>query len=106
MDIEDGMPEGHAVLMGGESLLCATNQHVLPGVHQVAHVAGERLSCPFQLLARADAVLSPTALELDPAIVGSTSNAGAAPVTARRFVEGLSAQRISSNFPPLVSAPT
>jgi len=98
VDIEAGMPEGHAVLMGGESFLCATNQQVLPGVHQVAHVAGERLSCPFQLLARADAGLSADRLGLDPAIVGPTPHE-ATQVTAQRFVESLSAQRISSNFP-------
>ena len=92
------MPDGHAVLMGGESLLHVTNQYVLPGVHQVAYVADERFSCPFQLLARADAQLSPALLHLDPAIVGAVAQT-ASPVTAQRFVEQLSASRISSNIP-------
>ena len=63
MDIELDMPAGHAVLLGGESLSRLSNHWLQPGIHQVAHVASERLSCPFQLLAAAGANLGCSAEE-------------------------------------------
>ena len=80
---EEGMPPDAALLFGGESLHRHTAGALLPGIHQVAHVEGERLSCPFQLLARADATL------------GHGDDA----VGAQEFVERVSASRVSSNFP-------
>ena len=94
VDIEAGMPADCAVVFGGESLFRLTNHWLLPGTHEVAHIEGERLSCPFQLLARSEAQLSSAAF--DEALVGVPREL---PVLARHFVEATSATRVSSNFP-------
>ena len=87
----------NAVVFGGESLYRLSNQWMPPGYHEVAHVAGERLSCPFQLLARPEAQLS--CAGLDRAVIGPAHPACEEPVFARRFVEEMSSKRVSSNFP-------
>ena len=83
--------------MGGESLHRLSNHWLLPGVHEVAHIAAERLSCPFQLLAAASATLDSSSLDTD--VVGELHTGCAQPVRAADFVERVSRSRISSNFP-------
>ena len=102
VDIEAGMPQGHAVLMGGESLHRLSNHWLLPGIHQVAYVAAERISAPFQLLAAPDALLDSSALDAD--VVGSPQPACDGPEAAAEFVQRVSAARVSSNFPGRMEA--
>lgn len=97
VDIEESMPPNSAVILGGESLFRLSNEWLLPGIHEVSHIVGERISCPMQLLARADALLSSAGQHTE--VVGALKPRCTKPVFARRFVEELSAQRVSSNFP-------
>lgn len=100
IDFETDAPDNYAVVFGGESLSRLSNHYFLPGMHEVSHVVGSRYSCPFQLLARRDAVFDYD--QLDSKIVGEWHRDldFNRRVLAGDFVEVTSSRRVSSNFPP------
>jgi isopenicillin N synthase-like dioxygenase len=90
VDVESDCPSpasgcsaaGYALVFAGESLARLTCGKMAATVHEVAQLRGERLSVPFQALARHDALLG-------------TAGTGTEPVTAACFLSETSRGMLS-----------
>jgi isopenicillin N synthase-like dioxygenase len=90
LDVEgQGSPDDVAVVLVGETLTHLTNGELLGGLHEVSVLSeGDRFSCPFQYLGKAQTLLRTT-----------PDSTGSGTETVKQFVNRISSSRISSNFP-------